>query len=119
MASTKSFIKGLAAGAVLGAVAAIVTSLENKDEKVVELQKAAMRIKDKVAKHARTMGKLSKSAYHEIVDKTVEEYRGLKHLSDKELADLKADLKDSWGDVEKVVKSSKKPMPPMAAPSKK
>jgi gas vesicle protein len=118
MASTKSFIKGLAAGAVLGAVAAIVTSLENKDEKIIELQKAASRIKDKVAKHARTMGKLSKSAYHEIVDKTVEEYRGLKHLSDKELNELKAELKDSWSDVEKVVKG-KKPTPPPTAPKAK
>ena len=111
MASVKSFVKGLAAGAVLGAVAAIVTSLGNKDEKVIELEKAATKIKDKVAKHARTMGKLSKSSFNEIVDKTVEEYRGLKHLSEKELADLKAELMDSWGDVEGVVKG-KKPVAP-------
>lgn len=114
MASTKSFIKGLAAGAVLGAVAAVVTSLENKDEKMADLQKAADRIKGKVAKHAREMGKLSKTAYHGIVNKTIEEYRGLKHLSEQELGELKADLKDSWTDVEKVVKGAKKPAAPVA-----
>jgi len=111
MASTKSFIKGLAAGAVLGAVAAVVTKMENKNEKMVEIQKAAGRIKDKVAKHAVEMGGLSKGAYHKIVEATVSEFKNLKHLSDGELNELKAELKESWGDVEKIVKGKPKTPP--------
>lgn len=111
--SKAKFVKGLAAGAVLGAVAALIIKMENKSEKLADLQKSALKIKDKVAKHALAMGKLSKAAYHEIVDKTVEEYRGLKSLSDKELVELRADLKGSWTEVESLMKNKPK------APSKK
>lgn len=108
MPSLKSFVKGLAAGAVLGAVAAMATTVEDKDEKLASLQKAAQRIKAKVAKDAQQVGKLSKTAYHRIVDATVEEYRSLKHLTDDELVELKRDLKDSWVEVERMVKNKPK-----------
>jgi len=103
MGSKKSFIKGLAAGAVLAAAAKLY--LEMKDEKsekrkeFKQVKKIAGDIADRVAKKAKRLGKLTKSAYGKIVDTTVAEYKGVKLLSEDELKELKAELRDSWKDV--------------------
>lgn len=107
MGTKKSFVKGLAAGAVLGAVAAIMHTMQDKDKKAQELQKAAMRIKDKVASHAKRLGKLTKAAYGKIVETTVAEYRGVKALSEDELADLRDELKAGWTDVQEMLNKKK------------
>lgn len=108
MGTKKSFVKGLAAGAVLGAVAALLTSMTDKDKKAHELQDAAMRIRDKAAAHAKKLGKLTKAAYGKIVDTTMAEVRGVKALSEDELKELKAELKASWEDVSGMMKAKKK-----------
>lgn len=108
MGSKKAFVKGLAAGAVLGAVAAMLSTIKDKDKAAKDIEKAAMRIKDKVAGHAKRLGKLSKSAYEKIVETTVAEYRGMKALSEDELSELKAELKDGWADVKQMVEKRKK-----------
>ncbi len=97
------FIKGLAAGAVLGAVAALMPTGQDKDKKAKEIEKAAMRIKDKVAAHAKKLGKLTKTAYGKIVETTVAEYRGVKALSEDELAELREELKAGWTDVREML----------------
>lgn len=106
MGSKKSFVKGLAAGAVLGAVAAMLSAMKDKNAKSTELHKTAMRIKDKVALHAKKLGKLSKTAYGKIVETTIAEYRGVKALSEGELEDLRDELKAGWEDVRKMMSNS-------------
>ena len=108
MGTKKSFVKGLAAGAVLGAVAAIMHTMQDKDKKGQELQKTAMKIKDKVAAHAKKLGKLTKTAYGKIVETTVAEYRGVKALSEDELSELRSDLKAGWTDVQKMLNKKKR-----------
>lgn len=103
----KGFIKGLAAGAVLGAVAALMHTVQDKDKKAKELEKVALRIKDKVAAHAKKLGKLTKAAYGKIVETTVAEYRGVKALSEEELDELREELKGSWSGVAEMMR--KKP----------
>jgi gas vesicle protein len=105
--SAKSFVKGLAAGAVLGAVAALVHGMDNRHEKAEAMQKAAERIKNKVAKRAKEMGKLTKTAYNKIVDATVKEFKELKEVSSEEMDELCEELKGSWSEVESVL--GKKP----------
>ncbi len=107
----KIFVKGLALGAVLAGVAALIHEMKGRDLNTKEVQKAAQRIKTKVAKHAKTLGKLSKGAYGKIVDTTVGEFRGVKALSAAELDDLKDELKAGWEEVQKMMtkkKTSKK-----------
>ncbi len=104
----KVFVKGLALGAVLAGVAALMHEMKDRNINTKQVQKAAMRIKTKVAKHAKTLGKLSKSAYSTIVDTTIAEYRGVKALSEDELKDLKDELKASWEDVQKMMTKKKK-----------
>lgn len=99
----KGFVKGLAAGAVLGAVASLAMSMKAPDEKKRELQKAAHDVKDRVMAHAKKLGKLSKSSYDKIVDTTMAEYRGMKALTEDELMELRAELKGSWSDVQNIV----------------
>jgi len=108
MSSKKSFVKGLAAGAVLGAVAAMLHSIKDKDKAAQDLKKSASRISDKVANHAKRLGKLSKAAYDKVVDTTVAEYRGVKALTEDELDELKKELKAGWSDVKEMVEKRKK-----------
>lgn len=103
----KHFVKGLAAGAILGAVASVLLNSEEADEKKAALVKAAKKVKKKVADHSKSVGKLTKSAYGKIVDTTVAEFRGVKDLSEDELKELRAELKASWKDLEGMMK--KKP----------
>lgn len=107
MGAKKSFVKGLAAGAVLGAVASLMMSMKEPDKKKRELQKAAHDVKDKVMAHAKKLGKLTKGSYDKIVDTTIAEYRGMRALTDDELAELRTELKSSWGDVQRILKSGR------------
>ncbi|HCC21991.1 hypothetical protein A2480_02450 [Candidatus Uhrbacteria bacterium RIFOXYC2_FULL_47_19] len=107
MSKHAGLIKGLAAGAVLGAVAHLVLSMEHKDEKKAAIAKAADRIRRKVMAHAKSVGKLTKTAYGKIVDTTVAEFRGVKDLSEEELSELRSELKNSWDGVK--VMFEKKP----------
>jgi hypothetical protein len=104
MGSAKSFIKGLAAGAVLAAAAKLVMEMKDDDAKTKGLKRTGRQIMDKVMTHAKKLGKLSRSAYNKIVDTTVAEYRGVKALSESELQELKDELKLHWGDVRKILK---------------
>ena len=108
MPSKKSFVKAFAAGAVLAAVAALIHEMKDRDIKAKGLAKPAMRIKDKVVKHAKKLGRLSKSSYDTIVDTTVAEYRGVKALSEDELKELKGELKAGWKDIREMLNKKKR-----------
>jgi hypothetical protein len=105
----KRIVKGLAAGAVLAAVASLVVSMKDEKNKkaVKEMAKVAHGIKERVARHAKKLGKLSKTAYNKIVDTTVAEYRGVKALSESDLSEMKKELKESWGDVRQILDARK------------
>lgn len=104
--SAKGFVKGLAAGAVLAAVGALVISMKDGNNKAAakRLGKVAHVIKDKVVAHAKKMGKLSKSAYDRIVDTTVAEYRGVQALSESELKEMRSELKAEWAAIQGIIK---------------
>jgi gas vesicle protein len=105
MASAKSLFKGLAAGAVLGAVGAmLVKSNKAADKQAKELYKAGEEIAGRVADKAVKLGTVTKSAYSKVVDSLIAEYKGAKHLTDKELGELKDELKESWEDIQAILK---------------
>lgn len=99
MGSAKSFVKGLAAGAALAAVAKLVMEMNKDSKKTNALKKAAHQAMDKVMSHAKKLSKLTKSAYEQIVDTTVAEYRGVKALTEDDLKELKKELKANWNKV--------------------
>lgn len=104
-----SFVKGLAAGAVIASAAALIMDLrDGKGQKGKQLQKAVTDIGKKVAHHALRVGKLSKSAYGKIVDTTVAEYRGAKALSAEDVREMKAELKEGWAMLKHIASKKKK-----------
>jgi gas vesicle protein len=116
--SAKKALKGIALGAVLAGVAALAIKMkeEKNQKKVKQLTDQAEKVSKKVVKHALSLGKLTKSAYKQIVDTTLAEYRGVKDVSETELKELKAELLDSWSDIEQMLKCDEaKP----ASPAKK
>lgn len=122
MGTKKSFVKGLAAGAVLAAAGSLVMEMgEEKGKTAKELKNTAGGIAKRVTRHAMKLGKLTKAAYGKIVDTTIAEYRGVKALSEDELKELKAELKDGWGDLSNIVKTRAAKKKPAArkAPAKR
>ena len=107
MGSKKLIVKGLALGAVIAAVAAMVNEMKDREVNTKEMAKAAMRVKANVTKHAKKLGKLTKEAYGSIVDTTVAEYRGMKALTEDELKDLTKELKGNWKEVQAIMKPKK------------
>jgi len=108
MGAKKMLVKGLALGAVLAAVAALIQEMKDRDISTKELTGAADRIKNKVSKHARKLGTLTKEAYGSIVDTTIAEYRGVKALTEDELKELSRDLKGNWSEVKEMLTRPKK-----------
>lgn len=106
MGAKKFLLKTLVAGAVIGGVAAMLKKMKENGQ-MDELETTADRIKNKVVKQAKKLGKLTKSAYENIVDTTVAEYRGVKALSENDLEDLGDELKASWEDIQEVLMSAK------------
>jgi gas vesicle protein len=107
MGVKKSLAKGIAAGAVIGAVTMLLRHMKNDGSlDTKKVNKTAKAIRDRVAKHAKTIGGLTKEAYDNIVTTTVAEYRGVKALSEGELGDLKSDLLAGWKDIKALVKDA-------------
>jgi len=103
----KKLVRTLAMGAILAGAATLAVKMkdEKNRRKAKEIGRAAMAIKERVAKHAVKLGKLSKSAYGKIVDTTVAEYRGVKALSEGELDEMKDELKAGWEDVRQIFRA--------------
>lgn len=97
------FIKGLAAGAVLGAIAAMFMHTDDKKKSTRELQRMAMEIRDRVIDHAKHVGEVTKDAYEHIVDTSMAEYRGAKLLSAQELDELRDELMVNWKKMKKIL----------------
>lgn len=100
--SMKGFLKGVVAGSVLGAIVVAASRMKASEKKA--LTKTLADVQRKIASHSKRIGSLTRSAYEKIVDTAVAEYRGVKALSEKDLDDLRAELKASWKDVKKMVK---------------
>ena len=96
-------------GAVLAGVATLAIKMreEKNQKKAKDMAKHAQMVTAKVVKHAQKMGKLTKSAYDQIVNTVVGEYKEMKALSESELKELTSELKESWTDVQSIIKDEK------------
>jgi len=108
MGAAKKMAKGLAAGALLGAVAAMIVSAAKKDPGAKASTMAAKSVAKKVGAHAKKIGKITKGAYDAIVETTMAEARGAKQLSKGELDELRKELTKSWKELSAMFTSSGK-----------
>jgi hypothetical protein len=104
-----SFVKGLAAGAVLAAAASLIMDMrDGKGQKAKQVQKTVMDIGKKVARHAMHIGKLSKEAHLKIIDTVIAEHRGARALSKDDVREIKAELKEGWAMLKHIASKKKK-----------
>jgi hypothetical protein len=103
----KKTVKHMAMGAILAGVAAALISMkdEKNRKKAGEVAAVAEAVQKKVAARAKRLGKLTKSAYLNIVDTVVAEFSGIKDLSDDELKELRCELRDGWSDIKSAVQT--------------
>ncbi len=117
---TDSFIKGLAIGAVAGAVAGILFApkagvetrkdiqqlAENVRDKAVDIYSEARKKVEKKAKSLKALGeKIDEKKYSTIVNEIVDEYKSKDILSSDSAKKLGTQLKKDWTAVKKAITS--------------
>lgn len=117
---TNSFLKGLAFGAVAGAVAGILLAPKSGEETRKDIQKLAVNLKDKATdvysearvkvekkvKSLKALGKkIDEKKYASLVNEIVDEYRQKDVLTSQSGKKLAAQLKKDWSSVKKAVTS--------------
>ena len=113
-----SFFKGLAVGAVAGAVAGVLFAPKSGEETRKDIQDLAVNIKDKAfdiysearqkvekkAKALKSLGeKIDEKKYSTIVNEVVDEYKKKDVLSSQSAKKLGTQLKKDWNTVKKAV----------------
>ncbi len=117
---TDSFIKGLAVGAIAGAVAGILFAPKSGKETRKDIQNLAENIKDKAvdvysearekvekkAKSLKALGKkVDEKKYASLVNEIVDEYKSKDILSSDSAKKLGTQLKKDWTTVKKAITS--------------
>ena len=117
---TESFIKGLAIGAISGAVAGILFApkagaetrkdiqdfAENVKDKAVDTYSEARKKVEKKVKSMKALGeKIDEKKYSAIVNEIVDEYKSKDILSSDSAKKLGTQLKKDWTTVKKAITS--------------
>ncbi len=96
MPDKKDVALGIAAGAVLGALAGILFAPKSGKQTRADIAKFADEMKQRVAKRVHEVGKLSREQYNTIVDTVVEEGGATWKIAKEDLIQLRNDLKDRY-----------------------
>ena len=117
---TNSFLKGLAIGAVAGAVTGILLAPKSGKETREDIQKLAVDLKEKAqdiysdakkkverkVKNLKELGKkVDEKRYAVLVNEIVDEYKQKEVLSSDSAKKLASQLKKDWATVKKAVTS--------------
>lgn len=96
MGKLKSLLTGLALGTLVGALL--------DPERRRETKKLLQELKSKVRERAKNLTDVSREAYEKMVEATAAEYKEMKSLSEKELAQITQELKNAWEDIKASLK---------------
>jgi hypothetical protein len=92
--------KALAVGAGLAAIAATATGVYMLTGKNAKNRKKVAKwvgdVQKDVVDQLNKADKVTRRAYYDVVDSTIQNYKGLKNISASELAQTAAELKASW-----------------------
>lgn len=117
---TDSFLKGLAIGALTGAVAGVLLAPKSGAETRKDIQDLAVNVKEKAAdtysearkkvekkaKNLKSLGeKIDEKKYSSLVNEVVDEYKQKDVLSSDSAKKLGTQLKKDWNTVKKAVTS--------------
>jgi gas vesicle protein len=104
----KSFARGaalgVAAGAIAGAIAGILLAPKSGKETRKDIANYVHKMKDEIAEQLEKAGDFSKKKYNEVSEKVVGSYKKAKKITDRQAAEIKADLDKGYGKVKEAVK---------------
>ena len=100
----KEFFKGALLGALIGTVAALLTTSKTGKERQAELKKMSSELFGKILKEVEKMKMMSKEKYDEVVEKAVAEYGKKKKLAEATVKEVMGELKSKWAEIQKNLK---------------
>jgi gas vesicle protein len=100
----KDFFRGALLGALLGSVAALLTTPKTGKERREEIKKISSDLFGKIVKEVQKMKELSQEKYEAVVEKAVEEYGKKKKIARATLEEMMDELKNKWVDIKKSLK---------------
>ncbi len=101
---SKGVILGASVGILAGAIAGILLAPKSGKETRADITKHVGEMKDKIAKELSKVGKVSKEAYNEIVEKVVKVYELEKKITPKDAKDIITKLDANYKKVVEVMK---------------
>ena len=93
---TKTFIEGIAVGAVAGAIAGILLAPKSGQETRDEIKAHLEEIKDAIVKRLEAAGEFTQEKYEEIVKAVVGEYEAAKKITVDEAKEIETRLRDAY-----------------------
>ncbi|MBI4272304.1 YtxH domain-containing protein [Candidatus Uhrbacteria bacterium] len=102
--SAKSFLKGATIGAIVASVAALLCAPQAGKKSRREVTKLATMLAKKISVQARSMEKLSKHAYEELVTQSVTDYAKGKTVAKEYYDEVAKILKSNWKEIKEVLR---------------
>lgn len=100
----KDFFKGALLGALIGTVAALLTTSKTGKERQMELKKMSSELFGKILKEVEKTKIMSREKYEEAVEKAVKEYGKKKKLAEATVKEVMGELKNKWTEIQKHLK---------------
>jgi gas vesicle protein len=115
----KTFVEGIAIGAVTGTIATILLAAKSGKDTRKEIKSHLAEIKDKLVEELVAAGDFPQKKYDEAVKAVVGEYKAAKKLTGKEAKDLQARLAGGYATIKETVARHCPPAPASAKPAAK
>ena len=100
----KTFLEGLAVGAVAGTVATILLAAKSGKETRDEIAEHLSEIKHKIVDELGAAGDFSQKQYDQVVKTVIDEYQAAKKITGKEAKYLQAKLAGGFATIKETVK---------------
>ncbi|MHB8997106.1 MAG: YtxH domain-containing protein [Armatimonadota bacterium] len=99
----KTFIEGIAVGAVAGAIAGLLLATKSGQETREEISSDLIEIKDKLVARLEKLEDCTKEKYEEAVTAIVAEYSAAKKIPAEQAEELEAKLRDGYETILKTI----------------
>lgn len=99
----KTFVEGIAIGAVAGAIAGLLLAPKSGQETRDEIAAHLTEIKDKIVERLEKLEECTQETYDEVVKAVIAEYSAAKKITLDEAKDLEARLQDGYEAIRKTV----------------
>ena len=92
----KTFVEGIAVGAVAGAIAGLLLAPKSGQEMRNDIKEALMEIKDQIVERLEKLEDVTQEKYDEVVKAVLAEYSAAKKITDDEAKELETKLRDGY-----------------------